>query len=304
MKRRRQATSAAPLIAIQSAGKQVRYCDASSLRELARMLQPKHKEVTLASLTCYLPCLDHGIHRTPGEHTVTLLWDVKRACLVQPTTVPLDELVTVEKDPQQLLHPWEHSLRLTERPRLPAAFPEGTMQVQLKMLTGKTLWLSVDPGELVATLKARIQAREGIPPDQMRLIFGGKQLENELALSDYKIAPESTIHVVLSLRGGMMTISSGRVDYCSTRTPMEECASSERTTPLTIRITDETDAHALTLYCHPAVSPQLVADIYRAETDAGYLASLSLAQLRALQPYAPLLSREALARFVQACAEI
>lgn len=78
----------------------------------------------------------------------------------------------------------------------------NSLKVHVKTFAGKTVTVEVDPEESIESLKTKIQSQEGIPPNQQRILFGGKQLDSKKKISDYDIENESTMHMVLRLRGG------------------------------------------------------------------------------------------------------
>lgn len=107
---------------------------------------------------------------------------------------------------------WNSDINVWVMPLPPFIRKQGKDLIPLIImtLTGKAITLDVSPAQTIGQLKQEIQDCEGIPPEQQRLVFAGRQLEEEHTLAEYNIQKESTVHLVLRLRGGMYHETSGR----------------------------------------------------------------------------------------------
>jgi len=187
---------------------------------------------------------------------------------------------------------------------------EYKMQVFVKTLTGKSLTIYIESTSTVFELKKLIQSKEGIPPNQQRLIFYGRQLEDNKTLEYHKIYKECTIHLCLNMRGGMHHISSGHTDYCSTRVPDQKNIIDKTTFISAIhlnyvkKVGNIYKKLFLQLNCHPKCPFERIELITQIETSDNYFQELNLEEITNIGNILELLSDASILKYTQRLAQL
>ena len=157
-------------------------------------------------------CVGAGGTESESVCPVTLMPDSSRIAMDYATGELYvfydDRRVTIDQTSREPFLPHVHT-----DVRLSGGSDMSTRVVFVHTLTGKKLSLVVRPTETIEGVMTKILEQEGIPLDQQRLIFGGKQLDRDLALDDYNVRSGSVLHLVLRIRGGMAHWTSSRSDY-------------------------------------------------------------------------------------------
>uniref|UniRef100_A0A9L0IC78 Ubiquitin-like protein NEDD8 n=1 Tax=Equus asinus TaxID=9793 RepID=A0A9L0IC78_EQUAS len=97
--------------------------------------------------------------------------------------------------------PWATKVERANLTTTPPGLPQEYIFIR-NTLTGKEIEIDIEPTDKVERIKERVEEKEGIPPQQQRLIYSGKQMNDEKTAADYKILGGSVLHLVLALRGG------------------------------------------------------------------------------------------------------
>jgi ubiquitin-large subunit ribosomal protein L40e len=147
----------------------------------------------------------------------------------------------------------------------------AAMELYVKTGTGKIFTINTYEKAIGFELKKAIQDKEGIPPDQIRLIYSGKQIDDFVLVSNYGIKNYSTLYMILRLRGGMHHVSSSRNDYCSTRPYKDNTGNKILAKCISVSYLNKKDTtNTLDLIIHPRCSMRNVKQLIEIETNLSY----------------------------------